>query len=70
MADDRLLTTGEIAVELKLPLHKVLYIIGSRGIEPTTRVGRFRAFDAKAVRQVAAAAADVQTRKRVGALTG
>lgn len=44
MPPDPYLTVGEVAAELGQPLHRVLYIIDSRRIEPAARIGRIRAF--------------------------
>ena len=38
------LTTGEIARRLGWPVHRVDYLIRSRGIEPAIRAGNLRVF--------------------------
>ena len=38
------LTVGEIAKRLRWPIHRVEYLIRSRGIKPTMRVGNLRVF--------------------------
>ena len=40
----RALTIGEIAKRLDWPVHRVDYLIGSRGIEPMLRAGNLRVF--------------------------
>ena len=42
-------TSGRIAAKLGVPLHRVTYIISSRGIEPVARAGRLRLYDRGAV---------------------
>lgn len=53
------LTTGQIAERLKMPVHRVEYIIESRNIEPTNRVGNIRVFDEAAVKLIEKAAAKI-----------
>ena len=38
------LTVGEIAKQLSVPLHRVLYVVRSRDIRPTARAGNARVF--------------------------
>jgi DNA-binding transcriptional MerR regulator len=40
----RSLTVGEISRRLNCPIHKVKYLINSRGIEPVERAGNLRVF--------------------------
>ena len=40
----QILTTGQIAEKLNIPLWKVQYLLNSRGIKPDQRVGHLRAF--------------------------
>ncbi len=53
-------TTGQLPDVLsqllgrKIPLHRVLYAIRARGIQPIEIVGRYRLFDEEAVNQLAA----------------
>lgn len=49
---DKLLTVGEIAKQLDCPIHKVEYIIMSRGIKPVQLAGRFRVFDDGALERI------------------
>jgi hypothetical protein len=42
-------TTGRIAGKLGVPLHRITYIIASRGIEPAAFAGRLRLYDREAV---------------------
>lgn len=53
------LTTGQIAERLKMPVHRVEYIIESRNIEPANRVGNIRVFDEAAVKLIEKAAAKI-----------
>jgi len=45
-------TVGEIARRLQVPLHRVQYVIRSRGISPTTRAGNIRVFSESDVRRI------------------
>jgi hypothetical protein len=45
-------TVGEIARRLNVPLHRVEYVIRSRGISPTTRAGNIRVFSESDVRRI------------------
>lgn len=48
-----LFTSGRIAVELAVPLSRVLYVIATRPhIQPSARAGCLRLFDSHAVAQV------------------
>jgi len=42
-------TVGRIAEKLGVPLHRVSYLITSRGIQPAAYAGRLRLFDREAV---------------------
>lgn len=46
-------TVGEIAQRLGVPVHRVVYVIESRGIEPAGWAGNSRVFDEPAVNRVA-----------------
>lgn len=46
---DKLFTTGEIAHELGVRDHRVLYVIRRLEIEPADRAGHYRLFDQAAV---------------------
>lgn len=48
-------TVGQVAHELGEPLHRVEYVIRSRGIEASSRVGILRVFDLAAVDRIRAA---------------
>lgn len=52
MPPDQFFTVGEMATEIGQPLHRILYIIKSRGVEPAARVGRVRAFNREQVRAI------------------
>ena len=41
---DKALTIGEIARRLGAPIHRIEYIISSRGLKPTLRAGHIRVF--------------------------
>lgn len=45
-------TVGEIARRLEVPLHRVEYVIRSRGIRPTSRAGNARVFSDAAVEMI------------------
>jgi hypothetical protein len=44
MAARRALTIGQIAKQLDWPIHRVDYLIRSRGMKPAMRVGNLRVF--------------------------
>lgn len=49
----QLRTPGRLAVELDVPLHRVLHILATRPhIKPSARAGTLRLFEAKAVAHV------------------
>lgn len=53
MGDVRLRTPGRLAVELGVPLHRVLHVLRTRlHIRPAARAGTLRLYDAAAVAQV------------------
>ena len=41
---DKALTIGEIARRLGAPIHRIAYIISSRGLKATLRAGHIRVF--------------------------
>ena len=46
-------TVGRMAEELKVPIHRIVYILRTRPhIRPIARAGRARLYDADALRQV------------------
>ena len=48
-----LLTPGRIASDLGVPLHRVQYILSTRGhIQPSARAGTIRLFDKRAMAQI------------------
>ena len=59
MSGPKPLTTGQIAVRLSLPIHRVEYIIVSRKIEPAARFANLRVFDEAAVKLIEKAAAKI-----------
>ena len=46
-------TVGVIATDLAVPVHRVRYVIDSRGIQAIGRAGNARIFDAAAVARIA-----------------
>jgi hypothetical protein len=49
---ERLYAVGDIARELGVDLHRVLYLLRSRDIQPVCKIGSNRAYSADAVRLV------------------
>lgn len=45
-------TTGRIAGKLGVPLHRVNYIIRSRGLKPAALAGRLRLYDRETVAMI------------------
>lgn len=41
---DKALTIGEIARRLSAPIHRIEYVVSSRGLQPTMRAGNARVF--------------------------
>jgi hypothetical protein len=62
------LTIGAIARELHEPLHRVSYVIRTRGIEPEAVAGHIRVFPPEAVERIAAILRDIdrQAARRQG----
>jgi hypothetical protein len=56
-------TPGVVARELGAPLHRVQYILRSRGIAPAARAGRLRLLDAKGVGAIREALAGMDARR-------
>jgi len=56
-------TPGVVAQELGAPLHRVQYVLDSRGIAPSARAGRLRLLDAKAVEAIRQALAEIDARR-------
>lgn len=52
MKGKKLLTTGDIAARLNLPIHRVQYFLTARRIDPVTRVGGYRLFAADVVEKL------------------
>lgn len=48
----RLLTTGQIASELGVPVHRVLYVLRSREVREDARAGRYRLYGEKVLESV------------------
>lgn len=51
---EKLLTIGQIAQRLGQPLHRVRYVVETRGIEPAQRIAHCRAFTIEAEQRIAA----------------
>ncbi|QDV37467.1 hypothetical protein [Tautonia plasticadhaerens] len=60
------LTTGMIARRLDEPLHRVTYIIRTRGIEPAAVAGKARVFEEEHLERIAAALRDIDARRDGG----
>jgi hypothetical protein len=65
--DNKILTVGAIAACLEQPIHRVQYLIQSRGLRPVGRAGNLRVFDESALTALrqAAAEADLRSGKEV-----
>ena len=63
----KLLTTGDIAKTLNAELHRVLYALRSRNIEPVGRIGNLRAYTEDAVGRVREALEQMDERRGAGA---
>lgn len=48
----QMFTVGELARRARVPVHRVTYVIETRGIEPIGRAGRARVFSQEAAEQV------------------
>ena len=48
----RLDTTGHIADKLGVPVHRVQYVVATRGITPAAYAGRLRLFDREALARI------------------
>ncbi|MBN1341506.1 MAG: hypothetical protein JXQ73_02445 [Phycisphaerae bacterium] len=55
LQDQRLVTLGEIARDMGLPLHRLTYALKTYHVRETQRAGVIRLFDAAAVERVKAA---------------
>ena len=56
----RLATTGEIARLLGRPIHRVEYVVRTRGVRPSARVGNLRVFSPADVDYIAAELARIE----------
>jgi len=54
MKHDPLVTVGQVAKRLDVPIHVVAYLLRSRRIEPTARAGILRLYDEASVKRIAA----------------
>jgi DNA-binding transcriptional MerR regulator len=57
----RLLTTGEIARRLAVPVHRVTYAIQRHGIKPTAFAGNVRLFSVETVKRLSTCLASPET---------
>lgn len=61
-------TVGVIARQLGQPVHKITYVIKTRGIRPIGRAGVARVYDEAAVRMIAEEIRRIDARLADGAL--
>ncbi len=57
-------TVGEIAQRLGVPVHRVTYVIDSRGIRPVGWAGNAKVFDEAAVQRIGSELARIESDKR------
>jgi hypothetical protein len=57
-------TLGDIARQLAVPQHRIVYVINSRGIEPIGRVGNLRVFGPSAVDAVGEELSRIDERRK------
>lgn len=50
--DRKLRTVGDIARLASVPVHRVAYVIRSRGVQPVSRAGNLRVFSHSATRAI------------------
>ena len=48
----RMLTTGQIASELGVPVHRVLYVLRSRELKADAKAGHYRLYGEKVLEEV------------------
>ena len=60
------LTVGVISRELEKPIHRVEYVIKSRGIKPESRAGNCRVFSESAVQRIASELRRIDSDKQGG----
>ncbi len=58
-------TVGDIARHLGEPSWRVAYVIETRGVQPTKRVGAYRVFDRAAVKVISGALRTINKRQPV-----
>ncbi len=66
MALHPLPTVGTIAQRLGEPIHRVAYVIETRGIEPIGRAGHARVFTEAAVERIASELREIDAGREVG----
>jgi hypothetical protein len=59
----KLFTVGRISQHLGEPVHRIDYVIDSRGIEPSGIAGAARVFDIGQVEQIAEALREIDRRR-------
>lgn len=57
-------TVGKIARHFDVPIHRVVYIIRSRGIEPVSQAGNARIFAAENVDEIGAELRRIDQKRR------
>lgn len=57
---DNLKTSGQVATELGVLHHRVIYAIKTRGLEPTARVGHIRLFSESDISAIADVLATIE----------
>jgi hypothetical protein len=62
----RLPTLGVIAEQLREPIHRIRYIVDTRGIRPTARAGNAKIFADGDVERIRVALAEIARAKEVG----
>jgi hypothetical protein len=56
-------TVGEVARRLNAPLHKVNYVVRTRGIRPAATAGAYRLFTVEQVAKIGEALAEIDARE-------
>lgn len=59
----KVLTPGEIAQRLGVPLHKVTYVLRARQIQPLAYAGTLRLFDQEGMTAIEGALAEIARKK-------
>ncbi len=65
--EPKLLTPGRIAEQVKVPLHRVLWILATRShIRPAARAGTLRLYEREAIAQVRHELSAIDARRHAG----